>query len=225
MIDLVISHYNEDLKWIKDIKKDRIHKIFIYSKYNNQQEHAGIRQRNINKKFDSVEYYNHLSDKIRKIKSPNIGRESETYLRYCFEQYNSKVDGVVFLQGQPHVDIRIVNSWIDQIADHEPYTDNYKHLDLYNMLTDGKLKDWYGKCNESKYNCFTWMRTYVDSELYPYKIKTYLNAEFGIAKKFVKTRSRIYYLDLIHKELMDSNPESAHFFERLWFYIFNCHKL
>ena len=54
MIDLVISHYNEDLKWIKDIKKDRIHKIFIYSKYNNQQEHAGIRQRNINNSWFAV---------------------------------------------------------------------------------------------------------------------------------------------------------------------------
>lgn len=225
MIDLVISHYNEDLKWLNDVNKSNIRKIFIYSKYNEDQTHAGIRQKNLNKKFESNEYYAELSDKIKKIKSPNIGRESETYLRYCFEQYNADVEGVVFLQGQPHVDIRIVNSWIEQISSKRPYTDNYKKLDLYNMLTDGKLKNWYGNCNQSKYNCFTWLRTYVDSELYPYRIKTYLNAEFGVAKKFIKTRSRLYYLDLIHKELMTSNPESAHFFERLWFYIFNCHKL
>ena len=59
-------------------------------------------------------------DKSKNI--PNVGRESETYLRYIIENYDNLPDYVVFLQGNPFDHLKIgniefLNNEIDSIHD------------------------------------------------------------------------------------------------------------
>jgi hypothetical protein len=68
---VVISKYNEDVNWVKDIKYETI----IYDKSNNPVEGS--------------------------IPRPNIGREAETLLYYIIEHYNNLPDITIFLQGDP----------------------------------------------------------------------------------------------------------------------------
>ena len=68
---VVISKYNEDVNWVKDIKYETI----IYDKSNNPIEGS--------------------------IPRPNIGREAETLLYYIIEHYNNLPDITIFLQGDP----------------------------------------------------------------------------------------------------------------------------
>jgi hypothetical protein len=68
---VVISKYNEDVEWVKDIKYDTL----IYDK-----------------SADPIE---------GSIPRPNIGREAETLLYYIIEYYNNLPDLTIFLQGDP----------------------------------------------------------------------------------------------------------------------------
>jgi hypothetical protein len=68
---VVISKYNEDVEWVKDIKYNTL----IYDK-----------------SADPIE---------GSIPRPNIGREAETLLYYIIEYYNNLPDLTIFLQGDP----------------------------------------------------------------------------------------------------------------------------
>ena len=68
---VVISKYNEDVNWVKDIKYETL----IYDKSDNPIEGS--------------------------IPRPNIGREAETLLYYIIEHYNNLPDITIFLQGDP----------------------------------------------------------------------------------------------------------------------------
>lgn len=225
MITIVVAHYNENLEWIKGLNHPFIKNIIIYSKYNNNQNHNGLRIQNINSSFLDQDYFLSLHAKAIYYKLVNNGRESETYLRYCYDYYNNLSDATIFLQGEPHVGMDTINNWILYLSNNHDYTPNITIGSIFDSMNNGHLPLWYGKCDKSKYNCFTWMRTYVNQNIYPYKNKIYFGACFGVSKNRILSRTRDYYLDLIEKEFIDINPESAHFAERLWFYIFNCDKI
>lgn len=68
---VVISKYNEEVKWVEDIK----HPYIIYDKSNNPVKSS--------------------------IHRPNIGREAETLLYYIITNYYSLPKKTIFLQGDP----------------------------------------------------------------------------------------------------------------------------
>jgi len=226
MINIIVSHYNENLEWIKKLTNNNINNIYIYSKYLEQQDHNGIRKKNLNINFNNHEYFINLNKNIIYKNIPNVGRESETYLRYCYENYDNLSLGTIFLQGEPHVDINGIYEWIDHLLLPEnKYTPNTSINTIFSGMKDGHVPMWYGKCDLSEYNCFTWLRQYIDPELYPYHMKIYFGACFGVSKDRILSRPRDFYRNLIDKELSTTNPEVAHFCERTWYYIFNCHKI
>jgi len=72
--EIVVSRYNENLDWLKKIKKSKNLKITVY-----------------NKGKDDID--------IPFIKLPNIGRESHTYLYHIINNYNNLSDQTIFCQG------------------------------------------------------------------------------------------------------------------------------
>ncbi len=68
---VVISKYNENLAWVKNIK----HPCIVYDKSNEPLESS--------------------------IHRPNIGREAETLLYYIITNYHSLPEKTIFLQGDP----------------------------------------------------------------------------------------------------------------------------
>ena len=211
MIDIVIAHYKENIDWIKRLQSNNIHKIYLYTK----DAPCKTYKQQI-KNFNTKIVHHYL---------PNIGRESETYLRFCFENYENLADGIIFLQGTPHVSVEEIISWIDNLTIKYDYTPNYITDSIYYMMPTGKISYWdNSECKPSNYNCFTFMRQYVASTIMPYNNKIYVGANFGVSKKYILSRKKQFYINLINKELNDINPESGHFCERLWFYIFNCYK-
>jgi hypothetical protein len=224
MTDIVIAHYNENLSWLQKLSKKYINKIYIYSKYEDDQNQNGIRLKNINLEFLKEEYFKSLSSKVTYYHIPNVGRESETYLRYCVEQYNNLAEHTLFLQGEPHMRLEHINSLLQQFHDKKlNISDNFEYFDGI-FLDDGHLSNWYGQTELSDYNFYTWFRTYVDQEMHLLNgLKVYFGACFGVSKKHIQSRSIEFYQQIIDETLKTRNPETAHFLERLWFYIFNCH--
>ena len=72
--EIVVARYNENLDWLKKIKKSKDIKITIY-----------------NKGKDDIN--------IPFIRLPNIGRESHTYLYHIINNYNNLADQTIFCQG------------------------------------------------------------------------------------------------------------------------------
>ena len=217
MLDIVIAHYTEDLEWVKSLNQENIKNIYIYSKRNKK-------DKKLSSKFTKT-YFEELNPKVKYQHLDNIGRESETYLRFCYENYEKLSDGVIFLQGTPHVPIPEIVDWIENLTQVYDYTPNYIIDSIYYMLPDCKMLHWNGPCQTSKYNCFTFIRKYISHDLFTHGIKIYVAANFGVSKKHILSRSREYYINLIDEELKTVNPESGHFCERSWFYLFNCHKI
>jgi hypothetical protein len=66
-------------------------------------------------------------------------------------------------------------------------------------------------------------REFVDDSIREHQVITiYWGAIFSIRKEYIRSRPLEYYKKLISQTQLDIlEPESGHFFERSWFYIFN----
>jgi hypothetical protein len=74
--EIVVARYNENLDWLKKIKKSKDIKITVY-----------------NKGKDDID--------VPFIPLPNIGRESHTYLYHIINNYDNLADQTIFCQGDP----------------------------------------------------------------------------------------------------------------------------
>jgi hypothetical protein len=72
--EIVVARYNENLDWLKKIKKSKDLKITVY-----------------NKGLDDID--------VPFIKIPNVGRESQTYLEHIINNYDNLADQTIFCQG------------------------------------------------------------------------------------------------------------------------------
>lgn len=83
---LVVSHYNEDLDWIRLLNQSNIDSYLIYNK-------------NHNKNLDT--YLDYLVEDGQNIYLANVGREAHTYLTHIVKNYNKLYDFEIFCQGNP----------------------------------------------------------------------------------------------------------------------------
>ena len=72
--EIVVARYNENLDWLKKIKKSKDLKITVY-----------------NKGLDDID--------VPFIKLENKGRESQTYLYHIINNYDNLADQTIFCQG------------------------------------------------------------------------------------------------------------------------------
>jgi hypothetical protein len=208
---IVVARYNEDINWLQN----EISNCIIYNKgldlgINNQ------------------------------IFLPNVGRESETYLRYVIDNYFNLPDVVIFTQGN--------------ISDHRGGNNFYHLIDLKNealqnntgksnpsFFTPNENTCWidgnhwgeswnYNRNNNTYYcqdsyknnNCIKfidWFKNNIQPD-YPNPINIFTNAIFAVKKELILKHPKEYYERLISEVNHHINPAEGHFFERSWFYIF-----
>jgi len=166
-------------------------------------------------KYENVKVY----DKGPGGNTPNIGRESHTYLMYIVDNYEILPETVYFSQGR--------------IDDHgfteSQFTDpKYTFAKIENGTENGRVSTYRG-CdvtpNSENMDVKKWFSKYIDSEIdLEQPIKIFYNGIFSVKRYKILSRPKQYYqmlLDLIPHEI---NPEIAYFLERAWYYIFNMHK-
>ncbi len=203
--DIVIARYKENIDWTKDLDHSLIRHIFIYNK--------GEDQLDIN--FNSKIIVNNL---------PNLGREAHTYLTYCVNNYNNLPDFVIFLQGTPHhgINSNTIKNWINSInKNFEHRTDNYRLGNIDWFLRDGRISEWGGSTDQSKYDVRTWAKVYIRENLKQENYPIFWNACFGISKNSILSNPVEKYHKIINEELQGTNSECSHYLERLWYYLFN----
>ena len=208
---LVIARYDEDISWSDRYAGSRV----IYNK---------------GTPLDSSLYY---YDRYYEV--ANIGRESETFLRYIIDNYYYLPKYVGFSQGdmtRTHDYVRPKDFGADMFiamlneaelngystpAPTNPKTPGgdwgwkfvpaYKNFTLEHLSKARTLKDWFSENG--------WY-DYVDDKLW-----LYCASYFVVSSTFIKSKSLSYYQNIHKKVNYSVNPREGHFMERSWFYVFN----
>lgn len=203
-LKIVVARYNENIGWLAPIMKSCI----------------------ICNKGEPLNVSN-------EVMYENVGRESDTYLRYIIENYDSLPETVVFTQAN--------------IADHKGSNNpNYLLSIGINAYFNSKSNNYYthhdvGKCycfdrnwnirEEGKYYLHDnyknntpvlfgdWFCKNIQ-ETYPDPIHIYCNAIFAVKKELILKHDVEYYRKLLGEVNHHINPAEGHFMERSWFYIF-----
>lgn len=213
-IDIVIAHYKEDIEWLNDEKlsSSSIKNIYLYTK------NSDYRLSDKLKNNSKIKHY-HL---------PNIGRESHTYLTYCIDHYNDQhINTVIFLQGNPFVhgvNINKILSWIQKSTKNTQFfSQNFTNSFLLKGLRSGHINYWQGNTEKCDLSVQDWFIKNIQKSI-PRPLKIYFCANFAIPHSKIRTRNISHYKNLIDQYFVTKNPETAHFIERSWFYLFNLNK-
>jgi hypothetical protein len=172
----------------------------------------------------------------------NIGRESETYLRYIIDNYDKLPEVVVFTQGNIKDHCRTNNIHMDNMlfllklkeealkygkstlnANHIHYHEEDKRNQYWSPDWNKNNNNYYlhnNYLNNKQITFIDWFTKNIDKS-YPNPIGIYWNGLFAIRKDIILKHSLKYYKKLISQVNHHSNPAEGHFFERSWYYIFN----
>ena len=186
--EIVIARYNENLDWLKKIKKSKDLKITVY-----------------NKGPDDIT--------IPFIKLPNIGRESHTYLYHIINNYDNLADQTIFCQGDSIFHspdfIDLINKYRKKFEPVQPLTAWYADVQDHQLeippkpLLDQTENLWFGKKGgrvhvEYKDNNFVTMYPYFYTDNWINKLNMFLKTSYGIDNplKFNVDRFRLKDVDL-----------------------------
>ena len=169
-------------------------------------------------------------DAARTISLPNVGRESHTYLRHVIDNYDTLSENTLFTQcGIYEHDTHSIHEYMECADKHLFHITNFGTIYAkdrkYGFLRHrGKWLSEYmnGDMLRETMTFQQWWHKYVKKTL-PH-IKQYKfshGAIFSVPKRKITENSIEYYEDLIRSVDQHKNPESGHYFERAWYYIFN----
>ena len=214
---LVIATYDEDISWSRRYQGLRA----IYEK-SGKQRYSGESQ------YDEV------------VSIPNVGKEAFSYLSYIIHNYDSLPEYVAFSQGgisQEHAWIRKdfgPDMFLNMLREarkndgcSDPMTAPKDHPDFgygFNPLNPRDKKYAPKSISLSKDlapDFRAWMMKIGLPSKYD-KLKIYPSAYMVISKRRIQSRSRKYYMDLLPHLNYALDPPEGHYFERSWYYIFNC---
>jgi hypothetical protein len=211
-IEIVVSRYNESLKWLNDEPFVK-YPVICYNK--------GVN--------DDFEIQN-----IKKVvKLTNVGRESHTYLYHIIHNYNNLADITIFLPGSADLPHKITRSksTIDKCEMYQTTVMiGKKHESVKNDLYDFTIDSWGSTSKENKTinpedtlelanirpfgKWFESTFPNIEIEYIPY------NGIFAVSKHHILQHPKSYYEELIHQLSNSSNPEVGHYFERSWAAVF-----
>ena len=200
--EIVVAHYNENLKWLKPYKD----KVYVY-----------------NKGGPKHEEYKYLFKKWENL--PNVGREGHSYLTYIIDHYDELPNVIVFLQGKidDHGVKQNIQTYIAQTLKQDfyativrkfpslearlevkRYKEGMKHGDIYPALTS--------------YRDF-WLDVFKTPPPEPVFLSSY--GCFGVTRALIHKHTKAFYINLLKWVKHHANPEEGYFLEFSWKPIFS----
>ena len=169
----------------------------------------------------------------------NMGRESSSYLTHIIRNYDNLSQITVFVQGKikDHTRSaedrflkRIVAEAKEMGFSKERLIQNTDHHNPHwgkewnkNYLGGS---EWYKQDNYYGNVHITfgeWFERMIEMPFPEVKLLIYPNAIFAVDKDHILSRPKAYYQKLLDNVHWHNDPIEAHFLERSWYYIFNCH--
>ena len=216
-IEIIISRYNEDLKWTLEYPFN----IFSYTIYN----------KGINDNFEKKNV-----SKI--IKLNNIGKCDHTYLYHIVENYNDLKNIIVFFPGSLDMPIKkqkaikLLNNIIKSNYNNAYFIGKNTNRGISNEFKNFTLNEYVtsypsnklitnknnNKCQKCKIRPYgKWYNFFFGKTIA--KWYTYMGI-FSIDKKDIIQHSVNRYKILLETVSLSINPEAGHYIERSWGIIF-----
>ncbi len=201
----IISRYNEDLKWLKKLKDQ---KIIIYNKGAELNENKSYKYINLK----------------------NVGRESHTWLYHIVKNYNCLDDVSVFLQGRiDDLGCMAFEDPLDYLKTIDKYGFSVRRFGLlgpshwsHNIGIEKDIRykdDWAkGIISKSDLGFRNFAKDFFPD--IPLFAATSYGGCFGVKKELIKRHNLNFYLKLLKILESHKNPIEGHYMERLWCYMF-----
>ena len=202
---VVVARYNENTDWLKIFDPAS---VVIYNKGRM------------------------LGDKYKVVSMVNKGLEVSAYLRYIVDNYERLPEVVFFCQGSIHDHVfdmhraSIFDTYIN-LGDHM-CSQTWSVGAVDSGFEAGRLRFWNGELAGADMDVEKFFRSHVDDDPainLREGFKIYSAAIFSVRRERILSRPLRYYKELLEMPALQAlRPEVAHFFERSWYYIFNCHR-
>jgi hypothetical protein len=192
MYSLVVSRYKEPIEWLNGV--DPRWEIKLYNK------------------GDSI------SRSCTEI--PNMGRESETYLRHIIENYDDLPEYICFIQANPFDHSPDIIKELLEFTSCEGFTMFKKNG--HSTCNDGPTTvcNSAGAPHHTTINILDLCREFELELPNKDQIEFSPGAQFFIDAKTIKKRNKEFYEKLILKVNHNVCPTEAYILERVWRYIF-----
>ena len=204
---VIISRYNENLDWIKEINKE--FDITVYNK---------------GKKIE-------IEDKYNLIEIKNVGRESHTWLYHIYENYENIAENNIFLQGRlddlgcmAHKDI---SKYLRKL------NKNGFNASRLGLLSPFHWKNNLSIDKDIRYKN-SWEQNQISKNILGFRkyakkffpeiplfVPTSYGGCFAVNRKAIYSHSKDFYFQLLKTVDKHYHPIEAHFLERLWCYMFS----
>lgn len=158
-------------------------------------------------------------------KLPNIGRESHTYLKYIIDNYDDLPNRVFFTQGSMSEHAKNpIEYYIDST---DKITGEFFPQRGIHTFGNGTGRVGWPQLYNDELDFFDWFNKYIDKDIDVKNsdITWVVGAIFSVRRDMILSRPKKFYEDLISQFPDHPDPEIGHYFERSWYYIFNCHRL
>lgn len=191
--ELVVSYYNEDLNWLKNVKD---FKITIYNKSN--------------------------VDIPNTIKLDNVGREMQTYFHHIVENYDNLCDWVFFTQANPFDHVKNYEWILDVFPNSLPYNKlNIDNCYFFtNGIFKTKL---ISNSNGTPHHHpllnidELWSSLFISKPIGQYEFVA--GCLFCVTKEQIRLREKSFYEKC--KKITEERETSPWEFERMMFHVFN----
>jgi len=232
---IVVARYNENIDWLYPLKEN----IIIYNKGNSLQSQYWNTTMTPTTTNNPTTTSNLITN-VNYFEVTNMGRETETYLRYIIDNYHNLPDVICFTQGnikdhRKGDPLIIIKNYIQE-AFEQGYS-NPSSNDISKHPQKGWLvKNWdrrpggkhvFSSRPKMKFknsNKITWWDDWFTEHIkkdYPKTFAVYLNGIFAVSRQKILNRPKSFYKNMILEVNHHVNPIEGHYFERAWYYIFN----
>ena len=159
----------------------------------------------------------------------NVGRESQTYVQYIIDNYNSLPNVSVFLQGNPLEHIFNIEDIIKSANLHPSGMSQNANLNTHvgpNMASSSFTIKIHNGARVTPYFDMSYGQWWEHVIKKPFPNKSdhrwYIGACFAATRQAIKSVSLETWI-AINDSLQDINPVTGHYMERSWYCLMNQH--
>lgn len=214
---IVIARYNEPIDWVNTLPDVKTTKIYLY-----------------NKGGDDVSFAKQESQ-VTVATLPNVGRESHTYLTHIIDNYDKldPKDVTFFTQGglstHAHGPIpKFIENTVSEalrIGINESRAIWHRLIPQHQARATFRISEWPPKTpvtpNARNENFGQWFERCLGRPIPQQNVFKWIAAgTFAVRNDRILKHPKAFYEMLIAEVNDCNNPETGHFFERSWYYIF-----
>ncbi|MEM6821420.1 MAG: DUF3431 domain-containing protein [Verrucomicrobiota bacterium] len=202
-LDLVISHFAEDLNWLKRVPKE--FRCFVY--------HKG--ESNTIPEIRNTVFQSRIE---------NVGREAHTYIHHIVTQYDDLSDITVFLQGHPFDHCHDLHARLRELAtktniSNDGFTWLGFIIDTDDAMGRRLFVPWSKNVNQRELDINQRYRKIFQTEGQD-DYRFFPGGQFIVSSDLIRSKEMAFYKRML--SIAEDDSDFAYCVERFWDQVFGC---